>query len=288
MSNKVSVIIPCYNQAQYLDDALSSVLNQTYANWECIIVNDGSTDNTEEIANKWCELDSRFKYVYKKNGGLSSARNAGLSKVNGKYIQFLDADDLIKPNKFVQQLKDLEFAQVSVSDYFSFVDGHIDKPAEHKYLSPVFTKLNYKKEIIWDWEYRKSFPPHCVLFQRKLLDKYHLKFNEALLNHEDWEFWVKLFYYSESLICHDEVLSFYRVRQGSMSTDFIAMRKGFLNAAEILRNFFKEERNDMLYKLSKEKYKEIYNKTKIPVIKKIKSKFYTKLAHFYRKYVKSN
>ena len=78
---------------------------------------------------------------------------------------------------------------------------------------------------------------------------------------------MKLFYYSESLICHDEVLSFYRVRQGSMSTDFIAMRKGFLNAAEILRNFFKEERNDMLYKLSKEKYKEIYNKTKISVIK---------------------
>lgn len=66
----VSVIVPCYNQAKYLSEALQSVLDKTYENWECIIVNDGSPDNTEEVAKQWVEKDSRFKYFYKENGGL--------------------------------------------------------------------------------------------------------------------------------------------------------------------------------------------------------------------------
>jgi len=71
----VSVIIPCFNQAQYIEEALVSVQNQTHTNWECIIVDDGSTDNSKDIAKKWCDEDQRFLYVHKENGGLSSARN---------------------------------------------------------------------------------------------------------------------------------------------------------------------------------------------------------------------
>ena len=67
----VSIIIPCYNQAEYLPDALESVFNQTYQNWECIIVNDGSTDTTELVSKEWCEKNKRFKYFQKQNGGLS-------------------------------------------------------------------------------------------------------------------------------------------------------------------------------------------------------------------------
>ena len=83
MNPLVSIIVPCYNQAQFLPEALQSVLEQTHTNWECIIVNDGSPDNTEGVAQEWLVKDSRFKYVYKENGGLSSARNAGLDKVVG-------------------------------------------------------------------------------------------------------------------------------------------------------------------------------------------------------------
>ncbi len=88
----ISVIVPCYNQAQYLDECLQSVLDQTYQDWECIIVNDGSPDNTEEVAKKWLAKDSRFKYFYKENGGLSSARNAGIKDSIGQFIFFLDFD----------------------------------------------------------------------------------------------------------------------------------------------------------------------------------------------------
>src|SRR5690606_38985259 len=85
MNSKISVIIPCYNQAHYLEEALQSVLEQTYTDWECIIVNDGSQDNTENLAKKWIEQDSRFNYFFKENGGLCSARNFGIRNSSGVY-----------------------------------------------------------------------------------------------------------------------------------------------------------------------------------------------------------
>ena len=94
----ISIIVPCYNQAHFLNEVLQSVLDQSYSNWECIIVNDGSPDNTEEIALVWCTKDKRFRYVKKENGGLSSARNAGITISQGEYILPLDADDKIYPS----------------------------------------------------------------------------------------------------------------------------------------------------------------------------------------------
>jgi glycosyltransferase involved in cell wall biosynthesis len=284
MASKISVIIPCYNQAQYLEETLQSVINQTYSVWECIVVNDGSTDKTEEIANKWCKLDARFKYVYKENGGLSSARNAGLRVAKGKYIQLLDADDLIKPYKFEKQLKDLEHAQVSISDYFSFVDGDLEKSAKHRYLSPFLSEVEFKKEIILDWEYRKSIPCHSVIFEKELLEKNNITFNENLPNHEDWVFWVQVLSVSKEIINNYEVLALYRIKDNSMSTDFTLMKQGFLDAAKSLEIYFK---NNELVNSVKVKQKEIYNKNRIPFYKKIKSKTYSKLASLYR-YVKKN
>ena len=94
----ISVVIPAYNAGQFLDETLESVLSQTYENWECIIVNDGSTDNTESIVKKWCEKDSRFRLTNKENGGLSSARNWGIKESKAEYIAFLDADDILTPD----------------------------------------------------------------------------------------------------------------------------------------------------------------------------------------------
>jgi len=91
----ISIIVPCYRQAEYLDECLSSVLSQTYGDWECLIVNDGSPDNTKDTAEKWCARDKRFLYFEKENGGPSSARNYGIEHARGKYILPLDADDRI-------------------------------------------------------------------------------------------------------------------------------------------------------------------------------------------------
>ncbi len=100
----ISVIIPCYNYASFLTDALNSVLAQTYSNWECIVIDDGSKDNTAIVTKSFVDKDERFRYVYQQNQGISAARNAGLEISTGTYIQFLDADDMLPPQKFELQL----------------------------------------------------------------------------------------------------------------------------------------------------------------------------------------
>lgn len=99
----ISIIVPCYNQSQYLDECLQSVLHQTFTDWECIIVNDGSPDNTEEVAAKWVEKDARFHYYKKENGGVASARNFGIEKAIGDFIQLLDGDDILEKEKLQYQ-----------------------------------------------------------------------------------------------------------------------------------------------------------------------------------------
>ena len=91
----VSIIIPCYNKAAYLAKTLQSVLNQTYPNWECILVDDGSTDATSVVAKAYFEKDTRFHYFLKKNEGVSTARNFGIEKAKGDFVVFLDADDIL-------------------------------------------------------------------------------------------------------------------------------------------------------------------------------------------------
>lgn len=287
MSVLVSVIVPCYNQASYLGEAMQSVLNQTHTKWECIIVNDGSTDNTEEVALAWCEKDPRFTYLYKENGGLSSARNAGLAASNGDYIQFLDSDDLIVSEKFELQILDLQESQISVSDYFSFQDGNIDAIAPHRYLSPFLSENDYKKEIISDWEYRKSFPPHSILFKKELIVANKIQFDEELLNHEDWVFWVMLFYFANSIKKNNTILALYRIRVISMCTDHKLMKIGFLKAAQKLEVFFDSQMNTVLKKEVKIKYKEIFNKGRRSTFNRLKSKSYL-LQSYFKKYVRKN
>lgn len=108
MRAEVSIIVPSFQQGKYLNDTLKSVQQQTFTNWECLIINDGSTDETETIALKFCKEDTRFKYFSQDNSGVSIARNLGLQKAVGNFIQFLDGDDLLQPNKLMAQVNFLQ------------------------------------------------------------------------------------------------------------------------------------------------------------------------------------
>lgn len=94
---QISVIIPCYNHGKYLSAALDSLIAQTFTDWEAIIVNDGSTDETDAIATKYSEHDGRIRYFSQNNSGASVARNRGVSEAQGELISFLDADDWYEP-----------------------------------------------------------------------------------------------------------------------------------------------------------------------------------------------
>ena len=97
---EISIIVPVYNAENYLDNCIKSILNQTFEDFELILVNDGSTDKSSHICNYYKKIDSRIKLINKKNGGVSSARNKGLEVAIGKYIGFVDSDDYIHPKMY--------------------------------------------------------------------------------------------------------------------------------------------------------------------------------------------
>lgn len=101
----VSVIIPCYNASKYLSESLDCIANQNYTEWECIVADDGSTDNSKEIVESFAGKDLRFKYVHQINAGPSAARNLGIGVAKGEFLQFLDSDDLVENDKLKRQVE---------------------------------------------------------------------------------------------------------------------------------------------------------------------------------------
>ena len=111
----ISIIVPIFNVEQYLEPCLNSIKNQTYQNLEIILINDGSTDNSLNIAQKFLDTDSRFKLFSQKNAGLSSARNHGIKKATGKYITFVDSDDTIEKNMLEMMLRGLQESEADIA-----------------------------------------------------------------------------------------------------------------------------------------------------------------------------
>lgn len=202
----VSIIVPCYNQAIYLAESLQSVLDQVYSNWECIIVNDGSPDNTEEVSYSFCEKDSRFRYLYKVNGGLSSARNAGIQAAKGKYILPLDADDLISPNYLNEAVQILDFDR-DVKLVYAKAKYFGAKSGEWKMKLYSFRNL-----LQYNMIYCSAF------FRREDFEKtkgYNTNMKKGL---EDWDFWLSLLTENDKVIQIPHFHFFYRIKDNSMLT----------------------------------------------------------------------
>lgn len=205
MLNKlVSIIVPCCNQAQYLDDALQSVLGQTYANWECIIVNDGSSDNTEEVAKKWVERDSRFIYLYKENGGLSRARNAGINIAEGEFILPLDADDRIAINYVALAVQSFQ-EDTSLKIVYCKAEKFGLESGEWKL--PEFSRERLALENII----------FCsALFQKSEWIKVGGYDENMVYGLEDWEFWIALLKEGGKVKCLGYIGFHYRIKEMSM------------------------------------------------------------------------
>ena len=129
--NKImlSIIVPVYNVEKYLEDCIESLLNQTYKNYEIILVDDGSTDSSGKICDIVAESSSKIKVIHKENGGLSSARNTGLRVARGRYIGFVDSDDYILPTMYEKLIYSMSRykAQIASCQYFTFDTNDILK-----------------------------------------------------------------------------------------------------------------------------------------------------------------
>lgn len=234
----VSVIVPCYNQAQFLNETLESVFLQTYINWECIIINDGSLDNTEEIAKKWVEKDKRFKYFLKDNGGLSSARNYALNKSVGCYIQFLDSDDCLNNKKIELSINEIQSnnSEIVITDFKRF-------RKTRKKLKRAFCDLNKQEftynSILTKWDVEFSIPIHCALFSKKVIG--NICFNESLKAKEDWLFWLDVFRNNPKVNYLNQVLAYYRLHGKGMTRNFELMEQNSQNAYQLIYNSLNEE-----------------------------------------------
>lgn len=208
LSPKITVVVPCYNQANFLNEALESVLNQTFKYWECIIVDDGSTDNTEVIAKKWVKKDLRFSYVYKENGGLSSARNRGIELSNCDYILPFDSDDrlnlefLEKAMNALKNNQNIEVLTTSVQ-HFGAKNNVLKLP-----------KYSFERLLI-----NNCFIA-CSIFKKSTFERVG-GYDENLKSFEDWEFWIRALKDGGVHYEINEVLYYYRKHKSdSLSNRF--------------------------------------------------------------------
>jgi glycosyltransferase involved in cell wall biosynthesis len=254
----ISVIMPCYNQDRYLPDALQSILNQSCPSWECIIVNDGSTDHTAEICREWVSRDKRFRYLEKVNGGQSTARNLGLRFAAGDFIQFLDSDDVINPRKFELQLEALKGTpdySLSISDYYYAESDDLTVPNTKWYVPPVFQSNSHLFELIKNWQVKLSIPIHCFLFKSSLFSDNQIRFDESLPNHVDWYCWMSLFRQKPVVKYVDQKLATYRIQPNAITRDKKQMKEGFLLA--ITRQKINFDKHSEEFKLLTRKYRQI-------------------------------
>ena len=200
----ISIIVPIYNVEKYLRQCLDSIIAQTYQNFECLLINDGSPDNSADICREYVSKDSRFRYFEKENGGASSARNLGIECSGGAYITFIDADDWVDSDYLEVLYNELidENADISVSTYkrFHMADNcWYLHSFQRGYEKRVFTNQELIDEFIaldtFDYSYRYV----CGKLVRKcLLDK--IAFNEMTTLGEDMEFWLKLYLISNKVV----------------------------------------------------------------------------------------
>lgn len=235
MSPQVSIIIPCYNQAKFLPDAVGSVLGQVLQDMECIIVNDGSSDNTHEVATELAAKDERIRYIEQENRGLSGARNRGLKESRGAWIQFLDADDILLPDKLQKQLEVLTHCRtpsLSFCDYYFCGALDLNKRVTkgHDYEHPRLRHGNPLIDLVSRWETDLSIPSHSFLFDARLFMETGINFDEKLPNHEDWDCWMRIFNQQPIIVPLHQELVAYRQHPNSMATNKVAMWNGYEQA----------------------------------------------------------
>lgn len=229
----ISVIVPCFNQGSYLAEALESIARQTHESWECLIIDDGSSDNTSDVASRFVRRDSRFRYFHHPNRGPSASRNRGLSMARGDLIQFLDADDVIFRDKFELQVAALGNLDVLKVIHCDYLRGTAECITEAHGTARIPTTFMYREplyDLALRWEVDLSIPIHCFLFDSRIFTDHGLRFDESLLNHEDWECWMHVFALQPESLFVDRVLALYRLSSGSITSNRRAMYAGFLAA----------------------------------------------------------
>lgn len=251
MTSKVSIIVPCFNHALYLEECIQSIMAQSYTNWECIIIDDGSTDNSSEVAQKL--INHNIRYIYQNNKGVSCARNNGIKQATGDYILPLDADDTLNPlalEKMLEVFTKNKETMIVFSDTMMF--GHINNK------TTVDEKFNIKELLLQNKLFCTS------MFPKKYFDQGIIYDEELTHGLEDWEFWIHLISSHRNLpvIKIDYPVFNYRSHAGSSRNN------------DIFKN---DDKKEIIYNMIYEKHKALFHEFYPSYISLLKRKtFYEK------------
>lgn len=233
---KVSIIIPVYNSSKFIEETVRSVQNQTYQNFELIVVNDGSIDNTLDILTKLQEKDSRILIIDKPNSGVSDTRNSGIEIAKGEYVAFLDSDDIWKKNNLAKKIEVLESNKEI--DWVYSNRNEIDEKSAF-----IRSALTGKGEIFLNdllaWNGHVITAPSGIVVRRAILDS-GIRFDTEFSTAADQDFCIQLAAQSKGHFI-DEYLWNYRILPNSMSRNISLMEKDHIAV------FKKAERNKLFY-----------------------------------------
>jgi glycosyltransferase involved in cell wall biosynthesis len=230
----VSIIVPVYNCAEWVGFTVDSVLNQTYTNWELLLINDGSTDQTPAVLEELATKDSRIRVIHQTNGKQGKARNNGIRSSKGSWIAFLDADDIWPPNKLNDQLK-ISFDQ---SVDLTFTDGFIcigNQMDLRTFRFGVLDRVFKGPMAVQEFHAQNLIPTSSVMVKKTVLDSYGA-FPEELeiQNCEDYLLWTRLLNQGAIFLGISEPLLYYRVHDQSSTSQEVKALTPLIRALWII------------------------------------------------------
>lgn len=232
----VSVIITCFNQGRVIEQTIRSVLDQTYPHIECIVINDGSTDDSDSVICSLAAVDSRVKCISQRNSGVAAARNKGFAAAAGEFVQFLDGDDLLDAAKIEKQIFHFEREPtIDVSwTLHRFCNADATSFRLHQFEPISEFPL---KQLLFGWHNGISLPLHAPLYRRRLWSQEESPCPAEYSDRcEDWIFLVLVAMKGAKFSPLNEVLCTYRMSSEGFTRDSLELKVAFLTAAAWLQN----------------------------------------------------
>lgn len=266
----LSIIIPTFNRAHLISETLDSILKQSFQNWECIIIDDGSIDDTEKLIATYSKKDARFIYFSRPKNlkkGANSCRNFGFLKSNGDFIKWLDSDDILLPDALEIQRKLFTNSTVDVVvSKLQFIDFNTKNSI----------KINaiHSNTIIYDYFIGKiAFYVSGPLWKKTFLEKQPVLFDELISNLDDWDFNLRMIYQKPTIVYDDSIVVQYMIHQNSLTSEIEK-----LNHKELKSELFARDKHLKIIKINKQT-----DYLALQIYSKDRSKFILREVLFHKK-----
>lgn len=231
----VSIIIPSYNYGPFISQTLDCLLAQSYQNWEAVIIDDGSTDETQQVVEGYVAKYARFIYIHQPNQGPSVARNTGMKRARGAYLHFLDADDLLSKDKITEQVSYMEQhpdCDISYTRAYYFEDQKPNELFTNRNLTKKkkdrMPKIHARGQDVLPYLIKANIMQiNAALIRRGGILKNNFFFDESYQSAEDWEFWLRCAYKNALFSYFDNKLAYVliRIHPNSLSQNRVQMHE---------------------------------------------------------------